>query len=465
MKKLLFLFVWVISGFPAFAQSTDSVQIRRIYDFALTRAECYENLRYLCKRIGHRLSGSPQAEEAVRWGKKVMESYGFDRVWLQEVKVPLWVRSEREKAWVTIDPGKGASKHTQDLRITTLGGSVGTEGVLSAEVVEVQNFEELEKAGKTLEGKIVFFNRPIDPTFINTFSAYGGCVNQRVEGAVQAARYGAVAVLVRSVTHLHDDHPHTGTLVYRDSVTRIPGVALSTLSADALHDLLQSGQTVKVSLDLGCYTGEDVLSYNVIGELTGTHYPDRIIVVGAHLDSWDLGEGAHDDGAGVVQSIEVLRIFQKLGIRPRHTLRAVLYMNEENGNRGGKLYAEKAGESGQSHIAAIESDRGGFAPRGFTMDAPDALFPTFLSWAKVLEAYELHIFEKGYAGVDISPLKKVFPGIFLLGFVPDSQRYFDYHHAETDVFEAVNKRELELGAAAMAAVVYLIDNRLPVTNP
>lgn len=460
--RILFSLLCLLNFSTSKAQS-DSITVRRIYDIALTQGECYENLRVLCKQVGHRLSGSVQAEKAVAWGKQTMEKAGFDQVWLQEVMVPKWVRG-KEKGSLLLSKNpklKDGTPVSSTLKITALGGSVGTNEPITGEVIEVNDFEELKRLGTVnIKGKIVFFNRPFNPTFIQTFKAYGHCVNQRVQGASEAAKYGAKAVIVRSMAHGHGDHPHTGSIHYEDSLKKIPAAAVSTVMADKISDELKQGRKVSVTLEMDCKVFPDVLSHNVIGELKGSEFPDRIITIGGHLDSWDIGEGAHDDGAGCVQSIEVLRLFKSLGIRPRHTLRAVLFMNEENGLRGGKKYADEAERKGEIHVAGLESDRGGFAPRGFTIEGNEQQIAWLRSLNPLLKPYDLHFFEPGGSGADIGPLKNKFSNIVLFGFIPDSQRYFDHHHAETDVFETVNKRELELGAAAMATLIYLIDRNL-----
>lgn len=445
MKKL-FLFLLLPS--LSFSQLNDSSTINNIYKAALTKSDCYETLRYLCKNIGPRLSGSENAEKSVKYMEEKMKSYGFDRVYLQEVKVPVWRRLDEAKAEIV------SSK--QKLNICALGGSVATSAKgIKAEVIEVQNFEELDKLGeKNIKGKIVFFNRPMEPTHIETFHAYGGAVNQRGSGASKAAKYGAVACLVRSMNMRIDEFPHTGAMRYDDQYARIPAAAISTRDAEILSASLKK-QNTNVFMKFNCDTLPDKVSYNVIGEIKGSVYPDKIITVGGHLDSWDLGEGAHDDGAGCVQSLEVLHLFKTLGIRPKHTIRAVMFMNEENGLRGGKKYAEEAKRLNENHLAAIETDAGGFTPRGFSIDAPTNVLSKIKSWEYLLKPYGLHDIAKGGSGADIGPLKA--PGITLIGYRPDSQRYFDVHHASTDVFEAVNKRELELGAASIAALVYLID--------
>lgn len=435
------------------ADKTDSITIRRIYDEALSNGQSYENLRFLCKKIGARLSGTQQAADAVKWGEQVLKKMGCDTVFLQPVMVPHWERGNIEEATI-LSTNKNIANA---LDVCALGGSVGApKGGVRGKVIEVKNFEELKSLGEEkIKGKIVLFNRPMNEKLITTFSAYGGCVNQRVEGASQAAKYGAVAILVRSMTLLHDTHPHTGTLHYDTTITKIPAAAISTLSADELSQKLKKEPNLEVYLNINCQMLPDVLSYNVIGELRGTAFPDKYIAVGGHLDSWDKGEGAHDDGAGIVQSMEVLRLFKRAGIRPRHSIRAVLFMNEENGARGAKIYAEEAEKNNHFHLFAIESDAGGFTPRGFSMDADSLIIRQVQTWKPVLAPYGLHDLEKGGSGVDVGPLKKL--GTVTMGYRPDSQRYFDFHHADTDVFENVHQRELELGGAAMAALVYLLD--------
>jgi carboxypeptidase Q len=452
MKQIL-LVVFLLFTSTLFAQKNDSTVIREIFDEVLVNGKSHSNLRVLCKSVGARLSGSPEAAKAVEWGEKVLKQYGFDKVYLQEIMVPHWTRGSKEGAMFMTPDGKAYTPS-----VCALGGSVGTNGRMEAEVIEVHNFEELDLLGKEkIEGKFIFYNRPMEPRNIDTFESYGGCVDQRYAGASKASKYGAVGVLVRSMSLHTDRHPHTGSMGYEDGIKKIPSAAIGTQDADYLSGLLKRNKSVKVSLNMDCKTLPDVKSYNVIAEIKGSKYPDKIIAVGGHLDSWDLGEGAHDDGAGVVQSIEVLRTFKALGIRPQHTIRCILFMNEENGNNGGKTYAKVVGEKKEVHVAALESDRGGFVPRGFSIDGDGATIKEIQKWKDLLKPYNLHIFVKGYGGVDINPLKGVDKEITLIGLLPDSQRYFDFHHAPTDVFENVNKRELELGAGSMTALIYLID--------
>lgn len=439
----------------ATVNKTDSTIVKNIFDTALTNSQSYYWLDELCNDIGGRLSGSAEAQRAVEWGEKLMHDLEFDKVWLQPVMVPHWVRGEKETAYFTVNNTR------INVPICALGGSVPTiESGVTGEVVEVQSLEEAALLGEKLKGKIIFFNRPFDDTLLHTFKAYGGCVDQRVNGAKISAKFGALGVIVRSMTHSIDDYPHTGTMSYGDlsEEEKIPAAAISTKAANALSEALKQNPNLNFYFKQSCYTLPDAPSFNVIGEIIGSEFPDKYITIGGHLDSWDLGQGAHDDGTGIVQSIEVLRLFKLLGIKPKHTLRAVLFMNEENGLRGGLKYAEEAKNNNEIHVAALESDSGGFTPRGFSFEPTKEHYKMFMSWKPLLLGFGLHEFDKGGSGADIGPLRA--ETISLFGYRPDSQRYFDYHHAETDTFDKVNKRELELGAASMTSLIYLLDKYL-----
>ncbi|GAB3315897.1 M28 family peptidase [Larkinella ripae] len=449
MKKLLLAFCLFATG--AQAQSTDSVTIRKIYNEILTNSPSYEWLRHLTQQIGPRLSGSAGAQKAVDWSKQLMEKQGFDRVFLQEVMVPHWVRGAKEVAYIQ----NGRQKTT--VPIAALGGSIATPSKgIAAQVIEVKNFQELREMGaEKVKGKIVFYNRPMDPTKLNTFEAYAGAVDQRGNGAPEAAKLGAVGAIVRSMTTAMDDNPHTGSMRYATGVPLIPMAAISTNGAERLSQALKENPGLTFYFKQNCESLPDVKSYNVIGELKGSEKPDEIIVVGGHLDSWDIGQGAHDDGSGCVQSIEVLRALKALGIKPKRTIRAVMFMNEENGLRGGIGYADYAKKNNEKHMAAVESDNGGFTPRGFGIVGTAEQRAKVMPWKPLLAPYGLHEIGAGSGGADIGPLAQL--GTVLFGFKPDSQRYFDFHHAGIDRFEGINKRELELGAASMAALVYLLD--------
>jgi hypothetical protein len=453
MKSLISVLIIAFS-LASFGQS-DSIFIRQIYNEALSNGRAYEDLRSLCKDVGARLSGSAEAQMAVEWSKMTMEKYGFDKVYLQDIMVPHWERGTKESGWVRLKNGE-----LQKVHMLALGGSIGTEGILQSEIVEFKHLDDLKSAKRSkVEGKIVFLNQPMDEQQINTFKAYGGCYAIRGFGAVEASKLGAKAVIIRSIGMPIDEHPHTGSMYYEEGTPKIPAAAVSTQDAEMISELLKK-QDLEFVMEMDCRSYPDVPSFNVIAEMTGKTKPNEIITFGGHLDSWDTGEGAHDDGAGVIHCMEALRILKELKYKPEHTLRVVFFMNEENGNMGGKTYATWSKERGEKQIAALESDRGGFAPRGFHCDGSPEQVKLLESFAPLFKQYELHVFEKGYGGVDIGPLKNSFEGIPLFGFVPDSQRYFDFHHAPSDVFENVNKRELELGAAAIGAMIYLLDKTL-----
>ena len=437
------------------AQEQIEPTLKKIYQTALLDGQTYPWLAHLSNQIGGRLSGSLNAQRAVEWGKEELDALGLDKVWLQPVMVPKWIRGTFEYANIETSPG-----NTINVPVCALGGSISTPLTgIRAEVVEAQDFEELKALGEEqVKGKIVFYNRPMQADLINTFSAYSGCVDQRFSGAEEAARLGAVGVVVRSMNLRLDDYPHTGSMSYGDLSLRerIPAAAISTNGAELLSSMLALNPKLKFYLKQNCKNLPDVQSYNVIGEITGSTYPEEIMVVGGHLDSWDLGDGSHDDGAGIVQSIEVLRIMKKINYRPKRTLRVVLYMNEENGQRGAAKYTELAQKNNENHVFALESDAGGFTPRGFSIDTTEEKLKTIQSWAPYFEPYLVHLFVKGGSGADIAPLKTA--DNVLAGLRPDSQRYFDFHHAANDTFDAINKRELELGAATMASMVFLMDH-------
>lgn len=454
MKKLLLTLVFACVFASAFADNKeDSTQIKAIFDEALTENKGYDLLRVLCKDIGPRLTGSENAEKAVQFTKSAMEELGFDTVFLQEVMVPKWERGKPEKCILT-NSKRFAQKA---LNVTALGNSVGTGNKgIRAGVVEITDFDQLDSLGRNvLEGKIVFYNIPMNPTYISTGRAYGEAGRQRWSGASEAAKYGALASVNRSLTLANDDYPHTGSMGYKLNLPKVPGFAVSTNDADYLSHLLKEEPNIQMYLESTCGIVDTVLSHNVIGEIRGSEFPDQYIIVGGHLDSWDLGEGAHDDGAGCVQSIDALNILLKTGYRPRHSLRAVMFMNEENGLAGGMEYARVAEEQNAKHVAAIESDGGGFRPLGFGMSASPEQVKKFQSWQPLFLPYDIFSFRDGGGGADIGPLKP--QGVPLIGLRPDSQRYFNHHHTAIDTFEYVDRRELQLGSAALASLMYLID--------
>ena len=452
MKKIALLLL--LQSTLSFSQNNDEKMLKQIYDSALTHSKCYSWLDYLSNKIGSRLSGSAGAQKGVEYVKAQLETLGLDRVYLQEVMVPKWVRGDKETAYIMDNNQK------INLPVCALGGSVATPTAgITSEIIEVHSLKELAELGTDkIKGKIVFYNRPMDATQIETMNAYGGAVDQRYYGAKEASKFGAVATIVRSMNLRLDDYPHTGAQSYGDisKSQYIPAAAISTNAAELLSQKLKTNPKLKFYLKQSCQQLDDVLSYNVIGEIKGSEHPENIMLVGGHLDSWDLADGAQDDGAGVVQSMEVINIFKNIGYKPKNTLRVVLFMNEENGGRGGKKYEELSKQNKENPVFALESDSGGFSPRGFSIEADEANFNKIVSWKNIFQPYMIHSFEKGHSGSDIEPLSAS-SVLVKAGLNPDSQRYFDYHHAANDKFDAVDKRELELGAATMASLLYLMD--------
>jgi carboxypeptidase Q len=438
------------------AMDTDALVLRRLHDLALTTSPAFEQLRELTTHYPGRLSGSRSLEQALVWAESILREMALDHVWTLETPVPHWERGARESARLL--PPDGSDGEAVALSLLALGGSIATPpGGLTAEVVEVHSLAELAELGQErVAGRIVFFNRPMDPRHLDPGQAYVEAGDQRRLGPFEAARFGAVAALVRSLTLAQDDHPHTGATAYRDGPPTIPCAALGIQSANTLSAALAAVPGSRVELRIHSQWHPDATSYNVIGELRGREFPDRIIVVAGHLDSWDITPGAHDNGAGVVQAIEVLRLFQALNLRPRHTLRCVLFTNEENGLRGGRAYASHVRATGEHHVLALESDLGGFAPRGFALGSREGpVHERIARWRPELEPYGLHLFRAGPGGPDVAPLLPL--GVAVGQLIVEPQRYFDYHHARTDTIDTVNPRELVLGAAALASLVYLVD--------
>lgn len=456
MKKI-FVVLFLSSTLFTFSQSQDSVILRKIYDQFLTQNKCYDNLRILCKDIGGRLSGSPQAAKAVEWTAKKMREAGADSIIFQPCMVPRWERGQKEKCQLYLKN----SKTPANLSVCALGSSEGTgaKGV-RAPVIVINNFEELEKFGEAVKGRIVFYNVYFDHTKINTGEAYGKAVVYRAYGASKAAKYGAVAMIVRSVTSATDDEPHTGNMRYDTllSKNKIPAFAVSYKGADDLLASLTKDPSLEVYLESHCRNLAPVQSFNVVGQITGTSKPKEFIIAGGHLDSWDNGEGAHDDGSGIVQCIGMLEAFKKTGIKPKHSIRAVAFMNEENGLAGGIAYAEWAKKYNEKHLAGIETDAGGYSPRGFGIDTTSGLYDKVLKFKDLFIPYNLYAFDKEGGGADLQALEK--QGVPGIGFDPDTQRYFDIHHTAADTFDKVNKRELSLGGAAITSLVYLLDQHL-----
>jgi carboxypeptidase Q len=452
MKKVYFLFAAVLLfSSSSLAQNQDSITIKKIADDILTNGTVFENLRYLCKKIGPRLSGSANAQKAVLATARMLKEAGADTVYMQPCMVPQWVRGAKETGFIKL-----ADNSKFNLHLCAIGNTVGTAAAgLSAPVVEVKSMAELHQLGAAaIKDKIVFFNIEMNPTYINTFQAYGEDGAGRFMGPAEAARYGAVGAMVRSLASNVNDYPHTGVTRYNDSFPKIPAVCISTRDANWLSGQLKLKKVTTAYFKTDCKMLADAPSFNVIGEIWGTEFPGEIISVGGHLDSWDLAEGANDDGSGVTQSIEIIRALKANDIKPKRTIRAVMFMNEENGGRGGEAYLQNALQKNEHHIFALESDEGGFSPRGFSLEMTAEKEQKIKQWLPLFYNYGVYFMETGGSGSDVEPLLKT--GAALAGLSPDSQRYFDIHHAATDVFENVSERELKLGAVNMAALIWLV---------
>ncbi len=449
--------LFILFYFSSYSQNNDSIALRKHFNYYLTKSNCYKNLEFLSTKIESRLSGSPGAAKAVAWAKQAMYEAGADTVYLQPCMVPHWIRGEKETCTST----NPKTKKQINYSICALGNSIGTANTgINAPIIVVNSYAHLDSLGeKNIKGKIVFYNVYFDHTHLNTGTCYGETVTYRYAGPSKAALYGAVATIVRSMSSINNDFPHTGVMGY-DTVltpTKIPACAISFSGADKLLQEIKNNPSLTLHLKMNCKMLAKELSYNVVGEIKGSEKPNEYIIAGGHLDAWDNGQGAHDDGAGVVQAIEVLAMYKKQNIKPKHTIRAVAFMNEENGGAGGKAYFEDAKKNNLKHIAALESDAGGFSPRGIAIDTTMGAYKKVLSWKTLLDPYFVQYIKIGGHGADIGYLEEL--GVPLLGFEPDGQKYFDYHHTADDTFDKINKRELELSAGVIGSLIYLIDTK------
>ena len=450
MKKYFFPFLFTAFSTAGFSQANDAAMVKKIVDDVMIHSTTYSNLRILCKDVGNRLSGSENYLKAVKLSEKLLKEAGADTVYLQQCMVPHWVRGAKESGEIILSKGKKIP-----LNLLALGNSQGTgaKGV-QAKVIEVKSLDEISGLASELKGNIIFLNIKMNPNYINTFDAYSESARSRSRGPSMAAKYGAIGALVRTLNVNVNEVPNTGGMNYNDSFPKIPAVAISTKDAELLSNELANINVASVRFTTYSKMLPDVIGYNVVGEIRGTEFPDQIISVGGHLDSWDIGEGANDDGAGVMQSIEVIRVLKALDLKPKRTVRAVLFANEENGLRGAYAYLNEAKAKKENHLFALESDAGGFTPRSFGFDTTPDRFKKIMLWQPLFVPYGISEFLDSGGGADVDPLKSI--GATVAGFNPDSQRYFDIHHNKNDVFENVSERELKLGAANMAALIYLV---------
>jgi carboxypeptidase Q len=422
----------------------------RIIERARADRGSWDKLAHLTDRIGNRLSGSKAMAAAVSWTAEAMRADGHD-VTLQPVKVPHWVRG-KEAARIT-------APIQRDLVVTALGGTVGTpKAGVRGKVVVVHSWDELNARAADVKGAIVLYDVAMPAWTDENGSGYGKVAPYRWAGPSAAARHGASAVLMRSVTAHSRRTPHTGSMGYDPKLPRIPAAAITTEDADLIARLAAKGD-VSVQLELGAKTLPDADSHNVIAEIKGREKPEEVVLLGAHLDSWDVGQGAHDDGAGCVHVMQALTILRQLGLQPRRTIRVVLYTNEENGGAGGRGYAEANAASITRHVAALESDSGGYAPRG--LDVQLAGEAGEAARAKIADLVTLlgptgmaEVDATEHAGADISPLTQ--QGVLGLGFRTDGRTYFDIHHTPADTLDKVNPQHLADGVAAVAVIAYVL---------
>lgn len=432
-------------------QDTEKNTISDIYKSALTSYDSFHNLNELCTKAPGRLVGSKASERAIKILKTQIDKLNPDTSYLQNYTTPSWQCKSPSEAAVFYNSKK------ESLNVVNLGlsGSTTDKGV-KGEVLEVYSLGALDSLGSNVvKDKIVFFNRPMNNSRVRTFQTYGETVDQRAMGASKASRYGASAVLVRSLSTEQNDFPHTGVSHFDNDVKKIPSISISTNDANKLSKICKQYNGANVWIKSSTETIDSARTSNIIAEIRGSVHPEKVILIGAHIDSWFNTPGAHDDGAGCEQIIDVLRIFKELNIKPLNTIRLVLFMDEEMYQSGSKVYAEFARKERKKHIIALESDESGLLPLGFGVDAEDAIINSIKKHAQQLFDYGIYKTAKGYAGVDVEPLKEL--GIPLIGLSTNSQRYFEYHHSGNDKVENVSRREMQLGTAAIASLVYLID--------
>ena len=429
---------------PLHAQAPDIETTYRdvadqIIDAALADSFAYERLSVLVDKFGHRLSGSENLERALDWILEEMERDGLENVRGEPVMVPHWVRGEESAELVEPWPRR--------LPRLSLGGSTATppEGI-TAEVMAVNSYDALTARANEARGKIVLFNVP--------FTTYGQTVRYRGGGAIAAARVGAVAAILRSVTPVSLQTPHTGAMSYAEGVPRIPYAAITIEDAEMIQRMTERGENVVVRLKISAETLPDVPSRNVMGEVVGSERPEEVVVLGGHIDSWDVGQGAMDDGGGCVAAWEAVRLIQQLGLKPRRTIRVVMWTNEENGLRGGNGYRDAHVGELDKHVLAIESDGGVFKPSGFGFGGSDEGYAVVREIGKLLERIEAGTIRRGGGGADIGPIMR--EGVPGMGLNVDGTRYFWYHHTDADTIDKLDPREVALSVAAMAVMAYVV---------
>ncbi len=431
--------MFIACGQPSSPVHSYQATAKRIIEAALADTVGFDRLAYLVDTFGPRLSGSENLENAIDWAITALAESGLENVHGEEVMVPHWVRGE--ESLTLLEP------RVSRLAMLGLGGSIGTppEGI-TAEAVVVRDFDDLKKKENQVQGKIVVYNEP--------FTTYGKTVRYRYAGAIEAARYGAVASLVRSVGPVSLNTPHTGGMGYADTIPKIPQAAITIEAAEMLQRMYDRGQTIKLWLNMEAKTLPDVPSRNVIAELKGWEKPDDVVILSGHLDSWDVGQGAMDDAGGCVASWEAVRLLKALDLRPRRTIRVIFWTNEENGTRGGKTYAADHQDELENHILAIEADEGVFTPSGFGFTGSEEAFNIMSEIGTLLNPIQAGTITKGGGGADISPLRR--QGVPVAGLNVDGSQYFWYHHTHADMLDKLNRDEFNRCVAALAVMSYVV---------
>ena len=447
MKIILIVAVMLSQSFGESIKSKYVDTSLKIISKSLTDSTAYNRLGYMCDTFGPRLSGSKNLENAINWILKEMNSDGLENVRGEKVAVPTWIRGKESATLL--------SPFKKELSMLGLGGSIATpRGGLKAEVIVVNDWDELESRSNEVPGKIVLFNAP--------FTSYGETVAYRYSGASVAAKHGAVASLIRSIGPWSMNTPHTGVMAYNDDVQKIPNAALTMEDAMMLSRIHDRGNKIIVKLDMNARMVADRWSHNVLGEIKGSIYPEEVVVVGGHIDSWDVGQGAHDDGGACIASWEVLRLIKELGLKPKRTIRCVMWTNEENGGKGNKGYRDMHLDEMDKHVLAIESDGGVFSPKGFGFSGNDSAREIVEEIHELMKPIGANTISDGGRAADVAPLND--EGVPVMSLKVDGSKYFWYHHTDADTFDKIDFNEFNRCIAAMAIMAYVVadlDEPLP----
>jgi carboxypeptidase Q len=447
MKIILIVALMLSQSFGESIKSKYVDTSLKIISKSLTDSTAYNRLGYMCDTFGPRLSGSKNLENAINWILKEMNSDGLENVRGEKVAVPTWIRGKESATLL--------SPFKKELSMLGLGGSIATpRGGLKAEVIVVNDWDELESRSNEVPGKIVLFNAP--------FTSYGETVAYRYSGASAAAKHGAVASLIRSIGPWSMNTPHTGVMAYNDDVQKIPNAALTMEDAMMLSRIHDRGNKIIVKLDMNARMVADRWSHNVLGEIKGSIYPEEVVVVGGHIDSWDVGQGAHDDGGACIASWEVLRLIKELGLKPKRTIRCVMWTNEENGGKGNKGYRDMHLDEMDKHVLAIESDGGVFSPKGFGFSGNDSAREIVEEIHELMKPIGANTISDGGRAADVAPLND--EGVPVMSLKVDGSKYFWYHHTDADTFDKIDFNEFNRCIAAMAIMAYVVadlDEPLP----